>query len=249
MKPIAAAWLSLALVPACHSCAASSPAANPAAPRFDVAHSDARAVELADAAMRAMGGRAAWDATRVLAWNFFGRRKHVWDKWTGDYRMEEGERVVLMNLDSGKGRVFDKGAEVTDAKLVEEGLKKAKSIWINDSYWLVMPYKLKDDGVTLKYKGEGALPDGRAADVLVLTFEAVGDTPQNKYDVWIARDTKLVEQWAFYGSRDDAEPKFTTAWGNWQPYGSILLSGERGPDRKLTDISALDAPPASLHSL
>lgn len=235
-----------AFVPAVGCRAASD--ANPAAPTFDVAGSDARAIELADRTMCAMGGRKAWDETRVLAWNFFGRRKHVWDKWTGDYRLDEGERTVLMNLNTGKGRVFEKGVEVTDEAARAKALASAKSTWINDSYWLVMPYKLKDDGVTLKWKGDGALPDGRTADVLELSFQSVGDTPQNVYHVWIARDTHLVEQWAYFPSREDREPKLTTAWANWMPYGRILLSSDRTAERKLTEIQVLDTPPASLAS-
>lgn len=46
-----------------------------------------------------------------------------------------------------------------------------------------MPYKLKDSGVTLKYKGEGQTEEGEPAQVLVLTFKDVGVTPQNKYEV------------------------------------------------------------------
>ena len=136
------------LAPACHAPRATLDP-NPACAGFDAAGSDASAIALADEVMRAMGGRAAWDRTRVLCWTFFGRRSHVWDKWTGDYRLEEGERVVLLNLESGAGRVFDKGVERTDAAEVGPALQRAKSVWINDSYWLVMPYKLKDSGVTL----------------------------------------------------------------------------------------------------
>lgn len=242
MKTVSLLALVLAFVPACRG--ASDP--NPAAPSFDLAGSDPHAIELADQSMRAMGGRAAWDATRVLEWNFFGRRKHVWDKWTGDYRLEEGDRVVLMNLGTGEGRVFEKGVELTHDAARAAALAKAKSIWINDSYWLVMPYKLKDDGVTLKYAGEGRLPDGRAADVVELSFANVGDTPQNVYRVWIARDTRLVEQWAYYPSRADPEPKLTTAWADWRRYGGILLSSERAADRKLSDIRVSDEPPPSL---
>ncbi|MCE9592855.1 MAG: hypothetical protein K8S98_01570 [Planctomycetes bacterium] len=199
--------------------------------------------------MHAMGGRAAWDRTRCISWTFFNGRRHVWDKWTGDYRLEDGKRVVLMNVCTGQGKVFDDGKQVEDASVVADALARAKSIWINDSYWLIMPYKLKEDGVTLKYKGEDKLPDERAADVVVLSFANVGDTPENKYDVWIARDTGLVEQWSYYPKRDDEKPAFTNAWADWKSYGSIKLSGFRTDQRKLTEIAVFDQPPASLAKL
>ena len=73
---------------------------NPALPGFDEAGSDPRAIEIADAVMERLGGRANWDATRYLTWRFFGKRLHVWDKWTGDLRFEQGDLVVLMNIHS-----------------------------------------------------------------------------------------------------------------------------------------------------
>ncbi len=179
------------------SCRASpAPAAeeNPAASGFDAAGSDARAVVIADEVMRAMGGRAAWDATRCIAWNFFWRREHLWDKATGDYKLVDGQRAVRMNLGTLDGRVWDSGLEIRDPGELEKALAEARSIWINDSYWLLMPYKLKDTGVTLRHAGESSLADGRAADVLELTFHDVGDTPGNKYEVLVSRDRHLVEQ-------------------------------------------------------
>jgi hypothetical protein len=48
---------------------------NPPAAGFDEAGSDAKAIQIADMAMEAMGGRKNWDKTRYIAWNFFGNRK------------------------------------------------------------------------------------------------------------------------------------------------------------------------------
>lgn len=239
LRSIVALALGLLLV----GCA-SSRDRNPAAPGFRAADSDPRAIAIADEVMEAMGGREAWDDTRCIAWNFFGRRRHVWDKATGDYLLVDGPKVVRMNLDTMKGRVWIDGQPSTTA--VADELARAKSIWINDSYWLVMPYKLKDAGVALGYKGEDRLADGRAADVIVLTFEQVGDTPQNKYEVWVSRDRKLVERWAYFENAGDAEPKLVTEWGDWARYGSILLSSKRTDERRITDIAVHDEPPREL---
>lgn len=213
------------------------PNPNPAAPFFDAKSSDPQAIAIADETMAAMGGRPAWDQTRCLAWTFFKTRHHVWDKWTGAYQLQEGSRVVNMNLNTGEGSVLEQGAPLADPQAIAQALKRAKSVWINDSYWLIMPYKLKDDGVTLRYVGERPLPDGRPADVLELTFAEVGDTPLNQYEVWVSRDKKLVEQWAYFAHRDDAEPKFVTPWEDWKRYGEILLSSDRGEGKQLTDIA------------
>ena len=218
---------------------------NPPAAGFNLAESDARAIEIADAVMEKMGGHKNWDQTRYITWRFFGRRLHVWDKWTGTIRFEEKEVLLLMNIHTQKGRVWRGGVEMTQLDSLEKYLRRGYRAWINDSYWLVMPYKLKDSGLTLKYKGEGKMENGRDAYVLTLTFEHVGVTPQNKYDVYVGQETMLVEEWAFYPNASDPEPRFKTPWSNWQRHGKILLSAHRGK-RKHTDVAVFDTLPASV---
>ena len=215
---------------------------NPPAPGFDAAGSDPEAISLADEVMAAMGGRANWEATRFVTWRFFGFRLHVWDKWTGDIRFEQDDLTVLMNIHSKEGRAFSAGVEISDPDTLAARLEHGYRAWINDSYWLVMPYKLKDTGVTLRYRGPESSGDGRPAEVLELTFKDVGVTPQNKYAVWIDRESRLVTQWAFYREAADAEPAFTGPWTNWQPHGSILLSDGRG-ERQHTDVAVFDELP------
>jgi hypothetical protein len=219
-------------------------AENPAAEGFDAAGSDAKAIAIADQVMAAMGGRAPWDQTRYLSWNFFGLRTHVWDRWSGDHRFMQGNRLVLMNIGSKQGRAWTDGEELAGEDLAK-ALDDTYKAWINDSYWLLMPYKLKDSGVTLTYKEEGALADGRPADVLQLTFKGVGVTPQNKYDVYVSQDKHLVEQWSYYPTADLSEPQFTTPWAKWTQHGKVLLSGDRG-QRQLTNIKVFDQLPGTV---
>lgn len=214
-------------------------AGNPPADGFDSAGSDPQAIEIADAVMEKMGGRGNWDRTRYLTWRFFGRRLHVWDRWTGDVRFEEADRITLMNVHSRTGRVWKASVEVAEADSLKKYLDRGYRAWINDSYWLVMPYKLKDSGVTLTYAGEAKMENGRDAYVLTLTFKDVGVTPQNKYDVFVDRERMLVEQWAFYRNASDEKPRFVGPWTGWEPHGRILLSAGRGT-RAHTDVAVFD---------
>ena len=229
--------------------AQSKKSANPAASGFDAAGSDARAVQIADEVMAAMGGRKAWDNTHLISWNFFGARQLVWDKWTGNVRVDnlKNDQTVLLNVNNDKGRVFKDGAEVTAPDSVAKYVKQAKAAWINDSYWLVMPFKLKDSGVTLKSIGDGTTEDGKAADVLQLTFKGVGVTPDNKYKVWVDKASHLVWQWAYYPKFTDEKPGFTLPWIDYKKHGEILLSGERG-QRDLTDIRVFSGLPGEVFS-
>jgi hypothetical protein len=205
---------------------------NPAAVAKESAHTgpDPAAIAIANKTLEAMGGRSAWEKARVLQWRFMGKRRHHWDKATGDVRIEADSTLILMNVNSRKGRVWQGGTEVTNAEALDDMLEQGYGMWVNDSYWLIMPYKLLDPGVKLRHRGESSLPDGRAADLITMTFESVGLTPENKYDVWVAKDTGLVEQWAYYEKAGDAEPKFTLPWGGWKRFGPILLATERGRD-------------------
>jgi hypothetical protein len=201
---------------------------NPPATGFNMDNSDPAAIELADSIMAAMGGRQQWDATRFISWDF-GNRKLVWDKQQDRVRIESLRDTVtyLVNLNTLTGRVNVKGQELTEPDSLSKMLTRGKSMWINDSYWLLMPFKLKDSGVTLKYIGEDSLRTGGKSNVLELTFDNVGDTPQNKYLVYVDLADNLVKQWAYYREAAQDSANFVRPWDNYQRYGGILLSADR----------------------
>jgi len=215
---------------------------NPAMVGFNDTGSDQQAIAIADMTMDAMGGRAAYEDARYLSWNFFGSRKHVWDKKTGDIYIKsiKDDYELYMNINDMEGSLLMGGVEIIQKDSLSKYLQKGKDMWINDSYWLVMPYKLKDSGVTLKYLGDGDTAEGAAAEILELTFEKVGKTPQNKYHVYVDKNSKLVTQWDFYTNASDPEPRFSNPWDGYKEYGGIMLSGGRGK-YALTEILVSDA--------
>lgn len=216
--------------------AAIRPSVNPAAQGFDVEGSDARAIAIADEVMENMGGRAAWDNVESIEWTFFGRRKHIWNRAEQYSKISlptENQNVELNLIDqSGSGSIDGVPLEGDSLQML---LTAAEGWWINDSYWLVMPFKLKDSGVTLKYVGRDSTESGLIGDKLSLTFEGVGRTPQNKYEVIVTDDNRLIEEWRFYTNATDSVARFSTPWTDYKKYGDILLSGDRGR-YQLTDI-------------
>lgn len=231
-------WIIASLVIALCSCNQQIVDDNPPAMGFDSDNSDARAVAIADEVMVAMGGREAWDRVESISWTFFGRRSHEWNKIDGRNTMKipSDSLVVEHAIDGSSGTVTIGSVVQSHPDTIAKYIDFARSAWINDSYWLVMPYKLKDSGVTLRYQDEIYFAEDRPADRLLLTFDAVGDTPENAYLVTVPRDTKLVEQWDFYREASDTVPAFATQWQDYKQYGDILLSGDRG-DYQLTDIA------------
>ena len=225
---------------------AQSSSDNPAMPGFNAAGSDAKAIEIADAVMESMGGRENWDNTRYLSWGF-GQDDQVWDKWNGDFRYQRDSLVVLMNVNTKEGRAFADGEEISENA---EILQNAYRAWVNSGYWFIMPYKLKDSGVTLKYMGEAETENGRAAEKLQLTFENVGLTPQNKYYIYVDKETMLVSQWQYFPSASDEEPRFTRPWANWKKHGNIMLSDDRGEGNNgrfiLPNVGVYESLPADI---
>ena len=208
-----------------------------AAPPARAQAADSKAAAVADRVMEALGGADAWNKTRYLRFDFaverdgktVMRRAHTWDKWTGRYRLEastrEGEAyVVLLNINTKDGRAWLKGTELHGeeaAKYVEQGY----AAWVNDTYWLLMPYKMKDPGVSLALDGEDK-KGGEAWDKLRLTFDNVGLTPKDRYWAYVNRKTGLVDRWA-YVLKGENKPPTTFTWQNWKKYGNVMLADDR----------------------
>jgi len=237
LKHLTSSFLIPLIAVACAAPSAEQPAPAPVQRVHVTPDSDQRAIEIAQAVVDKMGGWDNWDRTRYLSWKFFGGRRHHWDRFTADVRIEGemGENkdtyLWLMNVDTRTGRVWKNGEEITDSAALAEALDLGRQVWVNDSYWLVMPFKLLDPGVTLKHAGVLPMADGRTADVLTLTFgQGVGYTPENRYEVFVAKDTGLVEQWSFFAKADDEQPGFTLPWSGWQQFGDIKLATGKGRD-------------------
>jgi len=234
-RPILPLVSCLVLVAACRG--------EPKSSSATAAHAPTPAEAVAERVMNTLGGRSAWDDTRCISWLFMGRRRLVWDKQTGDVRVESGDQVTFVNVHTRQGRAFVKGVEVVDEAAKASALEKAYGAFINDSYWMFMPYKLRDPGANLVLLGPRETKAGRAAEVLELTFDEVGLTPGNRYLVYVGMESGLVEQWDFYEHRADAEPRLSTPWNAWKRFGRIQLCTDHG-DGKDWEIAVLDRPPS-----
>jgi hypothetical protein len=156
----------------------------------------------------AMGGLDNWNNTRYVNFKFqVGQdgewrvsRAHLWDKWAGRYRFEstdsEGARsVALFNVNTKQGKVYVNGEELP-ADQAQEQIDKAYGSYINDTYWLAMPWKWLEPGVNLKYVGEETV-DGEDCDVVELSFEQVGLTPGDVYKAFVSKASHLMVHWEY----------------------------------------------------
>ncbi len=216
--------------------------------------SDPKATAVADRVMTALGGHKAWEGTRFLRFDFavdregkaLFSRAHTWDKWNGRYRLEgkteKGDPlVVLMNLNTKDGDAWINGKKLEGAEEKSQ-LDGAFGAWTNDTYWLLMPYKLKDAGCKLALAGEEK-KEGKVWDKLLLTFDNVGLTPKDKYWVYVNRETGLVDKWDFV-LKGEKKPPSTFTWEGWKAYGKIQLPNDHvnAKDKVRIHHPVLDAP-------
>jgi hypothetical protein len=220
------------------------------------AESDPKAVAVADQVLEAMGGKDAWNGTHFLRFDFAVEHggktvvshAHTWDKWTGRYRLEAKTKagdpyVVLMNVNTKLGDAYLKGKKLEGAE-ANKYVKEAYETWVNDTYWLVMPYKMKDPGVTLKLDGEAK--EGTVTyDRVSLSFDSVGLTPRDHYTAYINRGTHMMDKWEFV-LEGEKPPAVPFMWKNWQRYGKVMLSNDKVNTKDGTRIyfPVLDAPAA-----
>jgi len=166
------------------------------------------AVAVANRMHEAMGGLDNWNNTRYIRFDFRvgppgdlpPGRAHLWDKWEGRYRLEQTTedgktQVTLFNAYDKTGAVYVDGEKLPDAD-AEPLLDRAHGAFINDTYWLAMPWKWLDPGVNLQSMGKKEY-NGKTFDVVELSFHNVGRTPGDRYQAFVAKDTNLMEHWEY----------------------------------------------------
>src|SRR2546427_364018 len=164
---------------------------------------DPKSVEIAQAMQQVMGGQDAWNAARFVRFDFkvsIGgeikvERSHLWDKQTGHYRLDQKNRVVLMNMASKQGTVYVDGKKLEGADAAK-AIEDAYAAYINDFYWLAMPWKWLDEGVSLKYLGKKP-HGGENCEVVELTFGKVGLTPGDRYQAFVSPKSHLMMHWEY----------------------------------------------------
>ncbi len=213
-------------------------------PGFDYAKSDTAAVSIASEMVKAMGGWKNWNKARFFTWNFFGEQKHYWDKQSGDIRIESlgSNLIILMNVNTKKGKVFVNGREITQADSLKKFMDMGEQMWFNDSYWLVMPFRLFEPGVILKYLDEDVAQTGETAEVIEVTFSS-GPFKDKKCLVYVENSSHLAIQWSLYSKATNEDPTFVTGWTDYEKYHNIWLASGRGRF-EITDIAVVDSFPS-----
>jgi len=218
--------------PAAGAPAHAAPAAASSAGPAQAAVIDAKSAPVVDALMNAMGGLAAWNQLPALRFDFVVqqkgkeamRRRHWWDKAHSRCRVEwtEQGKVVAadVNLMNRTGHSCTAGVADTDTLLTKH-VADAYAMWVNDTYWLIMPFKLHDPGVRIEYD-RMVKRAGGVYDVLSLSFAGVGLTPQDHYRLFLNRKTHRLDRWE-YLLQGHKPPPQSAEWSDWQTVGPVMV--------------------------
>jgi hypothetical protein len=167
---------------------------------------------LADAVWKASGGEN-WPQVKTIDFTFVVEKEgkpvvsaeHHWDVGAMTDRVKWKGRDVTVNL-------ADPGTT--------QDAKDAYARWVNDSYWLLAPLKLKDKGCNLNAEGMKEM-DGAQREVLTLSFGNVGLTPKDQYHLYIDPQTKLVTSWDYM---PEPGKSMHATWTDYQKSGGLNLA-------------------------
>ena len=176
------------------------------------ADDSAKADQLAREVWEASGGLN-WPNVKTVDFTFavekngktVARAEHHWDVAAQTDRVKWKGKEVKVNL----------------ADPAQDGdAKAAFARWTNDSYWLLMPLKLRDHGLKVADEGLKEM-DGAKREVLHLSFEQVGLTPNDQYRLYIDPETKRVMSWDYMPKPGET---MHGTWDDYQKTGGLMLA-------------------------
>lgn len=143
--------------------------------------------------------------TRYIEWSFGGRRSYKWDKQQHKVEVSWNDaKVILYPAEKKKSDAYLKGEKVIEKTNL---VNRAWNLFNNDSFWLVAPHKLFDDGTIRSVESV----DGK--DALRIKYTSGGTTPGDSY-IWILNDDYLPVSYQMYIPSMKMEGT-TATWEDW----------------------------------
>ncbi len=132
--------------------------------------------QLAEKMLKALNNEA-YQNTRYLEWSFRnGAANYKWDRILGICQVKWDDYTVNLNLGHNQKSEVTKSGQILAQKEKQKAIEKALALFNNDSFWLVAPFKVFDEGVERKLI---KLDDG--SEGLLVTFKKGGNTPGDSY--------------------------------------------------------------------
>lgn len=146
----------------------------------------------------------AYKNTRFIEWSFRGKHFYKWNKQENIVEVSWGtNKVILHTKDPEKSIILIDGNETKNKEI----LQKAIDYFNNDSFWLVAPYKVFDNGI------ERRIVLYEEKEALLVTYTSGGSTPGDSY-LWILDDKGIPKSYKMWVSIIPTGGMEAT-WSDW----------------------------------
>lgn len=134
-------------------------------------------------------------------------RSWTWKPTTDDVSMKMGDVNVAFNRAS-----------------VDSSSLNADKGFINDKYWLLVPFQLIwDESTTITEVEKQTAPiSGEEMRSITILYNAGGYTPGDAYDIYYD-DNYMIREWVFRKG-NSAEPSMITSFENYKDFNGIKLA-------------------------
>lgn len=174
-----------------------------------------------------------WKQTAWVQWNFANRHKFVWDKSRNWAEVRWEKNCVYLNLkELSKSKVLVNGSEI-GADDSQRLIELALGYFNNDSFWLVAPYKVFDEGTQRSLVSE---EDG--SNSLLVRYSSGGSTPGDSY-LWKLNEQGIPQScrmWVSIIPIGGVE----ASWDDWSSLPTGALIATRHQLGGLLDIPIVD---------
>lgn len=172
-------------------------------------------------------GQAVWQASGGEHWPQVQRIDFTFAVEKGGQTVVSAEHHWEVAAQTDHVKWKDKDVTVNlAAPASDENAKAAYARWVNDSYWLLAPLKLRDQGVNLATEGSKEM-NGVQCEVLRLSFGKVGLTPNDQYKLYIDPTTKLLVAWDYMPKPGES---MHGTWEAYQESGGLKLATDHKMD-------------------
>ncbi|MFK7952017.1 MAG: hypothetical protein AB8B73_04165 [Ekhidna sp.] len=160
------------------------------------------AEQLADEVLVSLN-KEGYDTLEYIGFTYDGNHHYQWNREENTVQVKWAEQDVFLNLND----------KVQSFSLLE---LKAYEFFINDSFWLVAPFKVRDSGVIR------SIVDMEDARGLLLTYTSGGVTPGDSY-LWIVDSRGFPSSWKLWTSNIPLGGVELT-WAGWKKLNNVWFS-------------------------
>lgn len=157
----------------------------------------------------------AFENTEVIEWSFRGKHFYKWMKREGYVIIEWDNYIVHLFPNQPQKNILFNKEKVKIKNPDPKIFQQAHSFFNNDSFWLVAPYKIFDEGT------KRSIVKHNNKDALLINYTSGGSTPGDSY-LWILDDNYLPISYKMWTSIIPIGGVSAT-WSDWKKTEAGIL--------------------------